>query len=317
MQMLLYNTQIIQEDKKDNIVKHNVSELFGPTIQGEGVRTGVMSVWVRYWGCNLECNGFGQKEPTKPETYVLPYNTLNLINVKVLEDLPVFEYGCDSSYSWSKKYRHLAKAYQTEELADKLYSLLPGGKFKHPVTDQTYDLCLTGGETMMQQKQIVELISYMIEQDNFPYDIQIETNGTRPMSQELAEFIQKTTAGVENGKINWHFSISPKLWNVAGEKDEDAWKPEVIKRYFEVNPAGWLKFVVNNREETWEELNCKTTTLREIDVKYPVYVMPVGSTKNAQEDSAVISAIANRAIKEGYHISGRLHCTIWGNTVGV
>ncbi len=47
-------------------MKHNVSEIFGPTIQGEGVRTGVISVWVRFWGCNLNCNGFGQSEPTKP-----------------------------------------------------------------------------------------------------------------------------------------------------------------------------------------------------------------------------------------------------------
>lgn len=40
-------------------------------------------------------------------------------------------------------------------------------------------------------------------------------------------------------------------------------------------------------------------------------------TKEQQEDTNHISAIANRAIQEGYHFSGRLHCTIWGNTVGV
>ena len=297
-------------------MKHMVSEVFGPTIQGEGFRTGVLAIFLRYFGCNLECNGFGQKEPTKPETYVLPYETLDLIDVKVLEDLPVFEYGCDSSYSWSKKYRHLAKAYQTEELAGNIYSLLPGGKFKHPVTGQTYDLCLTGGETMMQQKQIVDLIGYMIEQDNFPYDIQIETNGTKQISQELADFIQQTTEGVANGKINWHFSISPKLWNVAGETDAVAWKPDVIKRYFDVNPAGWMKFVVNGNDDTWEELERKTAELRANGTMFPVFVMPVGSTAESQTDSNVLGKIADRATKAGYHISGRLHAILWQNTIG-
>lgn len=299
-------------------MKHNVSEIFGPTIQGEGVRTGVISVWVRFWGCNLNCNGFGQSEPTKPETHILPYQDLETIDIKVLEDLPVFEYGCDSSYSWSQKYRHLAKSYQTEELAEQIYKLLPNGTFKHPVTGQTYDLCLTGGETMMQQKQIVELVNFMIAQHNYPRDIQIETNGTRPLTDDLANLIEATSDGfTDDDHINWHFSISPKLWNVAGEKDEDAWKPWVIKRYFEVNPTGWLKFVVNNREETWEELNRKTASLRDCGVNYPVYVMPVGATAESQKDSKVLGDLANRAIREGYHISGRLHAILWSNTVGV
>ena len=298
-------------------MKHKISEVFGPTIQGEGMRTGVMSVWWRSFSCNLNCNGFGQKEPTKPETYVLPYQDLDLINIKVLEDLPVFEYGCDSSYSWSQKYQHLAKSYQTEDLVAEVYSLLPSGKFKHPVTGQTYDLCITGGEPMMVQKQNIAAVQYMIDQDNFPYDIQVETNGTKPMLDEFVEFITKTTNGVENGSINWFMSISPKLWNVAGEPDERAWKPEVIKQYFDVNPQGWLKFVVNDREETWEELKRKVAELKAIGANYPVYVMPVGATAESQNDSAVLSKLASRAVAEGYHISGRLHCQLWSNSIGV
>lgn len=298
-------------------MKHRTSEVFGPTIQGEGLRTGVMSVWVRVFGCNLECNGFFQKEPTKPETYVLPYTTVDFTKIQRMEDLPVFDYGCDSSYSWSAKYKHLTKDYTTEELAQKVYSLLPGGKFKHPVTGQTYDLCITGGEPMMQQKQTVALLEYMIEQDNFPYDIQIETNGTKSLSKDLADMITRTSAGLVIGKTDWYWSISPKLFNVSGEKDDIAWKPGVIRDYYNCNPKGWLKFVVNDREETWAELKRKVAQLRDCGVGFPVMVMPVGATAAQQEDSTVLGALANRAVAEGYHISGRLHAILWGNTVGV
>ena len=48
------------------------SEIF-KSIQGEGHYTGVPTTWLRFFGCNLECNGFGQDDPTDPSTYKLPY----------------------------------------------------------------------------------------------------------------------------------------------------------------------------------------------------------------------------------------------------
>lgn len=299
-------------------MKHRVSELFGPTIQGEGQRTGQLSIWVRTYGCNLECSGMFQEDPTDPSQYVLPYKDVDLTKITLLEDLPVFDYGCDSSYSWSSKYKHLAKDYSTEELADQLYKMLPNGKFKHPVTKSTYDLCITGGEPMLQQKQTVALVKHMIEKDAFPYDIEIETNGTKKLQPELEQLIKETTAAKAiNEGISWWWSISPKLWNVAGEPADRAWKPEVIKQYWDANPNGWLKFVMTNNDAAWDELDRNVRVLRDMGVGFPVYIMPVGATKAQQEDSNVISALANRATQNGYHISGRLHAIIWGNTVGV
>ena len=43
------------------------SEIFR-SIQGEGIYTGVPTVWLRMFGCNLECNGFGQDDPTDPDS---------------------------------------------------------------------------------------------------------------------------------------------------------------------------------------------------------------------------------------------------------
>ena len=85
---------------------YRFSEIFY-SFQGEAELAGKPTVWIRFFGCNLECNGFGQKDPTNPATYVLPYKEFDPSSVKKLEDLPVWEHGCDSSYSWSAKYKHL------------------------------------------------------------------------------------------------------------------------------------------------------------------------------------------------------------------
>ena len=83
------------------------SEIFY-SFQGEAELAGVPSVWLRFFGCNLNCHGFGQQNPTDPSTYILPYKEFNVDSVKSVVELPVWQYGCDSSYSWSQLYKHLA-----------------------------------------------------------------------------------------------------------------------------------------------------------------------------------------------------------------
>ena len=46
--------------------------------QGEGQYVGIPSLWMRFFLCNLQCNGFGQKDPTDPSTYDLPYEKLDI-----------------------------------------------------------------------------------------------------------------------------------------------------------------------------------------------------------------------------------------------
>ena len=54
------------------------SEIFH-SIQGEGHYTGVPSSWLRFFLCNLQCDGFGQDDPTNPDTYDLPYQKMRMI----------------------------------------------------------------------------------------------------------------------------------------------------------------------------------------------------------------------------------------------
>ena len=97
---IVKKTSAVKEEKK-----YYFSEIFH-SIQGEGHYTGVPTAWIRFFLCNLQCNGFGQLDPTNPETYDLPFEDFDVDSVKRVEDLPVWEKGCDSSYT-SVSYTHL------------------------------------------------------------------------------------------------------------------------------------------------------------------------------------------------------------------
>ena len=300
------------------------SEIFY-SVQGEGKYTGVPTAWLRYFNCNLQCNGFGQKNPTDPSTYILPYQTVDISNVKVMEDLPVFEYGCDSSYSWSKKFKHLQRKGTPEEIGNLIIDSMknehnPKGLFLHPKTDIEQHMCFTGGEPMLKKSQqcTAEIIRYWSTIGNSPFWLTFETNGTQEITDEF-ERVVKNRAYVRREVF---FSVSPKLFNTSGEKAKKAICPEIVREYdIFSNRAGQLKFVVNGKKETWEELDDVVDRFRRAKVTYPVWIMPVGATKEGQsgelEGHMSAGQIAEEAYKRGYYISSRVHVNLWGNLIGV
>jgi 6-pyruvoyltetrahydropterin 2'-reductase len=282
------------------------------SVQGEGNRAGVLSVWLRFFGCNLKCQGFFQKDPTDPNSWEIPEALNNGRIYKSLKDVPILHTGCDSGYSWHPNFKHLALDKELDEVVDDIESLLYDGEWIHPVTKNAIDLCLTGGEPMMQQDKIIALISKLDHDRYFtswrePIVIQIETNGTKKLTSEFQDFIYDNVLD-----INWN--ISPKLFNVSGEKN--AVDYDVIAKLADTTKLGCLKFVVNNKPATWDELNTHVSILRESGVHLPIYIMPVGATYEQQTDTKILSEIANKAIDNGYHVSGRLQCSLFGNGVG-
>ena len=120
--------------------KYYYSEIFH-SIQGEGHYTGVPTAWLRFFLCNLQCNGFGQIDPTNPDSYELPFEDFDVDSVDRVEDLPVWDKGCDSSYTWAKKFKSLMGQETPSTLANKLVDIMkndsnPEGLFLHPVTKQ-------------------------------------------------------------------------------------------------------------------------------------------------------------------------------------
>ena len=277
------------------------SEIF-KSIQGEGHYTGVPTTWLRFFGCNLECNGFGQDDPTDPSTYQLPYKDFDLIDIKNVEDLPVWKYGCDSSYSWSKKFAKIQKNETCEEVAKRLY-------------DQMYNenthIAFTGGEPLMKAAQkntvkILEEMDRLFGRKRFT-NITWETNGTRPLDPILHNYLQSIEHTTE-----FFFSVSPKLWSVAGEKD--GIQPDIVRQYHDLSDIGQLKFVCNGTNEAWDEIEDSILKFRKVGVDYPIWIMPVGATEESQDE--VAKQITIQTMERGYNVSARVHCYIFGNQIG-
>jgi 7-carboxy-7-deazaguanine synthase len=175
--------------------KYYYSEIFY-SIQGEGHYTGVPTAWLRFFLCNLQCNGFGQINPTDPGTYELPFEEFDTSTINRVEDLPVWDKGCDSSYTWSKKFKHLMGQKTAVELANQIVNTIktdsnPKGLFLHPLSGQHQHLCFTGGEPLMRhaQEAVVGILKELHKQKNLPGSITFETNGTQELTDDFVKYM--------------------------------------------------------------------------------------------------------------------------------
>jgi organic radical activating enzyme len=293
--------------------------------QGEGAYVGIPSLWIRFFLCNLQCNGFGQDEPTNPDSWELPYEDIDISKIKVVEELPVFSKGCDSSYTWAKKYKHLITDRTVEEAVDELTALLPTSTFKHTKTGQRADMVFTGGEPMLKQAQLsmVAIMREFAKRGDCPHRVTVETNGTKPIQEDLINLIDDMYISSEFGglipdargnDIEWYWSVSPKLWTTAGEENKRAIKPEVVKQYANASDHGQLKFVVNGSKESWDEVEEHVKAFRDAGVSWPVWIMGVGGTVEGLKMTEAI--IADEAIQRGYYYTSRVHAHIYGNAIG-
>ena len=293
--------------------KYYYSEIFY-SIQGEGHYTGVPTAWIRFFLCNLQCSGFGQIDPTNPDTYDLPFEDFDVTTVKRVEDLPVWEKGCDSSYTWAKKFKGLMGQETPSVLAEKIVDCLknesnPEGKFLHPVTKQKQHLCFTGGEPLMVtgQQAVVGIYNTLKEQDNLPGSMTFETNGTQILKDPFIDWVRSIDTEV-------FFSCSPKLFTVSGEKPEKAIKPETVAEYHKLSKAGQLKFVLGPKQREWDEMEEAVEKFRSAGVDWPVWIMPTGARE--EEQHATAGEVAAKAFKRGYNVAARVHVYLFGNKIG-
>ena len=280
--------------------KLKVSEIFY-SAQGEGRFVGVPSVFLRTFGCNFTCGGFGMPRGTcsteRDEVKVELYNRY--------EDLPLVNTGCDSYASWDPRFKHLSPTYETADVVGKMLALVPGGGWQMPNGNDTH-LVITGGEPLLGwQRAYGELLSHK-DMYNLK-NITFETNGTQELYEDFAKYLKLWNRG--SREIT--FSVSAKL-SASGEAWADAVKPEIVKSYERVGTT-YLKFVVEKPSD-FDEVDRAVSEYRKAKFKGVIYIMPVGGVVKVYDGNKF--NVADEAMRRGYYYSPRLHVDLWGNSWG-
>ena len=162
------------------------------SVQGEGRFVGVPSVFLRVFGCNFECAGFGQERGKLIATDQMPYVTDPRADKEhpdaytSIEELPVTPIGCDSSASWSMKYKHLQLTRSADEVFDHITSLIPNGTFTGQHGEDIH-LVITGGEPLLGWQRVWPALLDMCRKVGL-INVTFETNGSKAVTPELIDY---------------------------------------------------------------------------------------------------------------------------------
>ena len=234
------------------------------TIEGEGEYIGQPSVFMRMSMCNLTCKAFATA------------------------DSP---HGCDSYVSWSVKNKiTFAEIFQYMEEQNYVEQLRNRAIFK-----------LTGGEPMIQQKQLLKFMEVFVSRYGFLPRIDFETNATiQPDERWIKQF-------------NATFTTSPKLKS-NGDPEDKTYNADVLRWHSNHNSG--FKFVVRDSYDIEEVWNKYLDDYEGINVPLQrVWLMPCCGSRAEHIEQA--PAIAEFAKAMNVNFSPRLHLLIWDKALKV
>jgi len=223
------------------------------TLQGEGLlvenggTAGLSAVFLRLHYCNLACGlGGGWK--------------------------------CDTGYTWDKRRREFWQepedwsCEQTVKKIENEWQRVFGNTKEHE------RLVITGGEPLLQQKKILDLLQFLPQ-----WEVEIETNGTvKPIK----------------GLNYCQFNCSPKLEN-SGNPLIKRYRPDVLRCINSLSNS-WFKFVVVTLPDL-DEIEQIAEECR-LDNK-KILIMPEGHTSETVSSHA--ESLESEIVKRGWKMALR------------
>lgn len=244
--------------RQDNTVDQ--PEIF-TTVQGEGRNIGKPVVFARLTGCNLQCT------------------------------------WCDTPYTWNWEgtdFEHDAGVKYNREAETVKITV---GEAVDQISGLPLDrLVITGGEPLIQQNAIGDMISLLREKNDNQW-VEIETNGTVIPNQRTLDLVDQ-------------FNVSPKLAN-SGNPEARRRKDRAMET-FVATPKADFKFVVFGEDDLPEIL--------EIVERYQipherVFLMPEGRTEEEVNRHQI--ELVELCKENNFNLTTRLHVLIYGAKRGV
>ena len=280
--------------------KIKIAELFY-SVQGEGRYMGVPSVFLRTFGCNFTCDGFGMSRGEK--TQERHHIAEQVINFKTYDELPLVSSGCDSYASWAPEFKHLSPMLTVDAIVERTMEILPFNEWRDE------HLVITGGEPLLGwQRAYPDLLDHLRMKSL--KEITFETNGTQALTSEFKHYLTVWKGLPKHGR-EITFSVSAKL-PCSGEAWEDAILPEVVREYEEVGTA-YLKFVIAT-DEDFADAERAVKEYRSAGFKGHVYLMPVGGVESVYQLNN--RRVAELAMQNGLRYSDRLQVPLFKNEWG-
>ena len=234
------------------------------TIEGEGEFVGKPSVFMRLSMCNLTCKGFASADSPN---------------------------GCDSFISWSVK---------NKMTFQEIFEMMEDNNYVEHLRHKAI-LKLTGGEPLIQQKQLLKFIEAFLDRYHFIPTIDFETNATLiPDARWVHEFFAT-------------FTTSPKL-TPNGDPEEKTYVPDVLKWHEEHNSG--FKFVITSDKDIEEIWRKYVEDDKGINVPLNrIWFMPCCGSR--EEHSHNAAAVAEYAKAMHVNFSPRLQLVIWDKALKV
>jgi len=191
---------------------------------------------------------------------------------------------CDTKYTWDWYNYDYYKEVKEIDIDDAYKKILELG---------TSRLVVTGGEPMLQQKQLLPLLK-LLKKDS--YFIEFETNGTIVPMKETAELVDQ-------------WNVSPKL--SSANYPMGVTEIDYCYDYFNNASNAYFKFVIGDINDIHE----LEFVIRKHGISSnKIILMPQAATKKELTDRS--KWLYRIAKKNGYRYSTRLQVLLWENKRG-